>query len=267
MKFIVAAAALFIGCASPAFADLTIKTTQEGKGLLVSGEHKSTTFIRGNKMRTDLVDGDKTVSTIFDIDAQKMFFFDSKKKEYDVWDVAALNGELSKSVDTSKMKASLTPNGQTKQIAGQTATGYTMEMSIPAAMGGGSELNMVVTVTGPMWIVKGAPGSDDYIRLYKAMAEKGFILTDPRAAKASPGQARAMTEVYNQVAAAGGIAYEIEQQIKMGAGGGGGGNPLGGLLARMSTMNMHTTVTGVETGTLSDEMFAPPAGYKANQKK
>ena len=76
-----------------------------------------------------------------------------------------------------------------------------------------------------------------------------------------------MTEMYRQLAEAGGIAYEMEYQMKLGSGGGGGGNPLGGLLARMATVTMHTTVTEVATGALSDDMFAPPAGYKANQKK
>ena len=33
--------------------------------------------------------GDKTQTTIFDLDAQKMYMFESGKKEADVWDMGA----------------------------------------------------------------------------------------------------------------------------------------------------------------------------------
>jgi hypothetical protein len=256
---------LAVCVAMPAYADVTLKQTVTGKGLGVSGETASTTYIKGNKMRSETQVGDRTQTTIFDLDAQKMFIFDSKKKEADVWDMAAFSAELSKSVDTSAMKASLTPNGQTKQIAGQTATGFDLEISMPAAMGGNKDMSMLVTMSGPNWIVKNAPGTADYLQFYKAASEKGWVLSDPRAAKGSPGQARAMTEMYKQLAEAGGIAYETNMQIKMGAAG--GANPLGGLLARMGNMSAATTMQSVETGALADDLFAPPAGYKLNPKK
>jgi hypothetical protein len=259
-------ALLFLSFAAPAAADLTIKQTVNGKGLGISGQSISTTYIKGNRMRGDMVVGDKTQTTVFDLDAQKLYIFDSKKKEADVWDMAAFSAEISKTVDTSAMKASLTPNGQTKQIAGQTATGYDLAVSMPAGMGGNQDMMMLVTMTGPTWIVKNAPGTADYLNFYKAAAEKGWVLSDPRAAKGAPGQARAMTEMYRQFTEAGGIAYETEMQMKMSANGG-GGNPLGGILARMGNMSMATTVQSVETGALADDLFAPPAGYKLNQKK
>jgi len=56
-------------------------------------------------------------------------------------------------------------------------------------------------------------------------------------------------------------------QMKVSSTGGGAGNPLGGLLARMGNMSMATTVQSAETGALTDGLFAPPAGYKLNQKK
>jgi hypothetical protein len=257
---------LVLSLAVPAAADLTLKQTVTGKGLGINGQSNSTTYIKGNKMRSEVQVGDRTQTTIFDLDAQKMFIFDSKKKEADVWDMAAFAGELAKTVDTSAMKASLKPNGQTKQIAGQTATGFDLEISMPATMAGSKDMSMLVTMTGPTWIVKNAPGTADYLRFYKAAAEKGWVLSDPRAAKGSPGQARAMTEMYKQLAEAGGIAYETDMQIKMSASGG-AGNPLGGLLSRMGNMSTAATVQSAETGALADDLFAPPAGYKLNQKK
>ena len=266
MTRVLGLAILVLSLAAPAAADLTLKQMGSGKGLGFSGQTTTTTYIKGNKMRSEAQVGDKTAITIFDLDGQKMYIFDSKKKEADVWDMAAFAGELSKSVDTSAMKTSLKPNGQTKQIAGQTANGFDLEISMPATMAGSKDLSMLVTMTGPTWIVKNAPGTADYLRFYKAAAEKGWVLSDPRAAKGAPGQARAMTEMYRQLAEAGGVPYETDIQIKMSANGG-TGNPLGGILARIGNMSTASTVQSAETGALADDLFAPPAGYKLNQKK
>lgn len=253
---------LALSLAAPAGADVTVKQTSSGKVLGFSGKFPSTTYIKGRKMRSDAIMGDKTQTTIFDVDGQKMYVFDSKKKEADVWEMSAFAAEMSKSVDTSTVKASLKPNSQTKQIGGQAASGYDMEVSMQAGMGGSKDMNMTYTLTGPVWIVKGAPGTADYIQFYKAALEKGWIFSDPRAAKAQPGQARAMAEMYNQIAEAGGIPYETDVQIKMG-----GSGPMGGLLGRLGNATMTSVVDSIETTSLADDLFAPPAGYKLNVKK
>lgn len=256
---------LVLGLAVPAYADVTLKMTTGGKGMGMSAKTAGTTYIKGNKMRSDLQMGDKIQTTIFDLDAQKMFIFESKKKEADVWDMAAFAGELGKSVDAEGIKASIKANGQTKQIALHTAAGYDMEISVPASMGGNKDQQMTVTLAGPVWIVKNAPGSADYNRFYKAAVEKGWIFGDPRAAKGQPGQAKAMAEMHRQLAETGGIAYESDISVKMGMGGGGG--PMGGFLAKLGNISMTTSVDSVETGALSDDLFVPPAGYKLNPKK
>jgi hypothetical protein len=262
MRRILFATVLGVGLTTIASADVTLKQTIGGKGLGLSGTSAGTTYIKGAKMRTDAIIGDKTQSTVFDVDAQKMYIFDSKKKEADVWDMAAFSSELSKSVDVSTAKASLKPNGQTKQIGGQMATGYDMDVSMQSAMAGSKDLNMTVTLQGPVWVVKNAPGSADYNRFFKAAVEKGWIFSDPRAAKGQPGQAKAMAEMYKQLSDTGGIAYETDVQIKMS-----GSGPMAALLSRMGNMSMTTVVDSVETGTVPDDLFAPPAGYKLNPKK
>lgn len=262
MKNTLIAIFLSLAFAVTATADVTVKQTTTGKGLGMSGNAPATTYIKGNKMRSEVQFGDKTHVTIYDLDAQKMYIFDSKKKEADVWDMADFAQELSKKVAASSMKASLKPNGQTKQIAGATATGYDMEVSMQSATGGNQSMMMTVTLQGPVWIVKGAPGAEDYTHFYKAAVEKGWIFGDPRAAKGQPGQAKAMAEMYKQISEIGGIAYESDQQVKMS-----GEGPMAALLAKIGSVSLSSTVTTVETSSLADDLFAPPAGYKLNPKK
>jgi hypothetical protein len=251
----------FLAVATPALADVTIKQTTTGKGLGMSGTTSGTTYIKGAKMRTEMVTGDTTRTTIFDLDAQKMYAFDSKKKEADVYELGAFQAEMAKNVDVSAMKAEITPNGQTKDIGGKSATGYDMAVSVPAAMGGG-EMKFMVNLTGPVWIVKGAPGAADWANFYKQAAEKGFIFGDPRAVKGNPGQAKAMVEMYRKMADLGGIAYETETSIKLE-----GSGPMAGLMAKMGGMTASTTVTDVTAGPLADDLFAVPAGYKLKERK
>jgi hypothetical protein len=257
---------LSITLTASAAADVTLKMTTAGKGMGMAGSSNGTTYIKGHKMRTDLQAGTRTQSTIFDLDAQKMYVFESGRKEADVWDMADFSKQVGSGIDASQLKASVTPNGQTRQIGAQSATGYDMLISMPSAMGGSKDVMMTVTLSGPVWIVKNAPGAAEYAAFYKAAAEKGWIFGDPRAAKGQPGQAKAMAEMYRQFAEIGGIPYESEIQIKMGMDGG-AGNPMAGMLAKMGNMSVQTKVEDVQTGPLADELFAPPAGIKLNPRK
>ena len=247
---------------APSFADVTVKSTGAGKGMGMGGTMTMTTYIKGNKMRTDTVMGDSTRTMIFDVDAQRLYSFDSKKKEADAWDMQAFGASIQSSVDTSGMKASIKPNGQTKQLAGMAANGYDMELSVPATMGGKDGMKMTVLLTGPIWIVKGAPGTAEYLNFYKGAVEKGWIFSDPRGAKGNPGQAKAMAEMYRQLAATGGIPYEQETNFKMS-----GEGPMAAVFAKMGNISMTQTVQSVQTGALAADLFAPPAGYKIKEQK
>src|SRR3954466_11102325 len=94
-------------------ADVTMKSTGTSKVLGMSPDMTSTTYVKGHKMRIDSGDGGNIKSVIFDLDDQKMYSFDSKKKEADVWDMSTIADDMSKVVSTSEIKSSIKPNGQT----------------------------------------------------------------------------------------------------------------------------------------------------------
>lgn len=269
MKTLILSTLLAVGLIHPASADLTLVQTSSGKALGISGTTSSTVYIKGNKMRTDTEVRKRTATVIFDLDEQKMYQFDTRKKQADVWDMQDFASELASSVDLSGMTASITPNGQTREIAGLTATGYDMEISVPTEISGGQEMAMIVTLAGPAWIAADAPGTADYQRFYLAAAEKGWIFTDPRAAKVNPGQARSMSEMYRQFAELGGIPYASEFQISLSSAGGEGGMGgfMGDLVARMGGANASTEVRSVDTSPLTDDLFTVPAGYELRPQK
>lgn len=262
MKPAILVAAVTLALSVPMLGDVTIKQTTTGKGLGAAASGSATTYIKGMKMRSDSEMRGTVMTTIFDVENQKMYIFDSKKKSADVWDMQAFAEEMAKSVQTGEMKASAKPNGEKKEIAGKNASGYDLEISVPATIGGEGGMAMTVKLRGPMWIVKGSPGTRDYANFYKGAAEKGWIFSDPRAAKGSPGQAKAMAEMYRLLAATGGVPYETQMTISVE-----GEGPMAAMMARMGGMSMTSTVQSVDTAALDEALFLPPAGYKLNRKK
>ena len=252
------AAVLAFALSATAHADVTIKSTITGKGLGMSGTTTSVTYIKGLKMRAEATIGDKNVTSIYDVDAQKMYILDEKKKEANVWDMGAFAQELSKSVSPDGARASLTPNGQTKSIGGQNADGYNIDIVVPTNVAGNA---VTIAMTGTSWIAKGAPGSAEYAAFYKGAADKGWIFTDPRAAQGAPGQAKAMAEMYRQFAQIGGLPYESQMDIKAQ-----GEGMVAAMMARMGGMSTTTTTDSVETGPVADDLFVPPADYKLKQR-
>ena len=262
MKSAILVMGVTVALAVPMLGDVTIKQTTSGKGMGVSAAGMTTTYIKGMKMRSEVEAKGTVMTTIFDVENQKMYMFDSKKKSADVWDMQAFSQEMARNVEAGEIEASVKANGKKKDIGDKTATGYDMKISVPAKMGGQSGMAMTVTLQGPMWVVKDAPGTSDYMTFYKGAVEKGWIFSDPRAAKGSPGQAKAMAEMQKQLASTGGVPYETEMSISIT-----GEGPMAAVMARMGGMSMTSTVTSVDTTALDDALFAPPAGYKLVQKK
>jgi hypothetical protein len=263
MKHVMLAGIVSLALAAPLRADVKLTENVGGKGVGMSGSMPVTTYIKGLKLRSDSTNGDTVRTTIFDVENQKMYIFDSKKKEADVWDMADFAKQIG-SADAGTGSSSFKPNGQTKQINGKTATGYDMSIVTPTTLGGDAKngVPMTVTLTGTTWIVKGAPGTPDYAKFYVAAADKGFVFTDPRAAKGQPGQSKARTQMYRQMAATGGVPFETQMNIKMS-----GEGPMASVMARMGNVEMLSNAQSAESVQLSDDMFTPPAGYKLNPKK
>lgn len=261
MKRILLTAGLMLALVAPLSADVTIVQTGSGKGMGFSSKMDTKTYIKGSKMRMDIIDGSTIKSTVFDVDAQKIYVFDNKKKEAEVTDMAKLGAEIDKAVSVENATISVKPNGKTKEIAGRTTNGYDVAMSMPVKLGGEGGAPMTLNMTGETFIAKGAPGTADFIAFYKAATQKGFIFGDPKAAKGSPGPSKAMAEMYEELAKLNGIPYESTMQMK-----GGGDGPMA-FMAKLFNISSVSTVVSIETGALSADMFAPPAGYKLKEMK
>jgi len=130
---------------------------------------------------------------------------------------------------------------------------------VPFSMGG-PEMQMALVMAGPACLSKDAPGYADYVRLYTSVAEKGFILGDPRAAQ-GPGAAMAkgMASFHKTMAAAG-IALDQNMHAELK-----GEGPMAGIMGKMFKLDSGHVVTKIETGDIDAAVFDVPAGYKVKQ--
>ncbi|MET0429872.1 MAG: hypothetical protein ABW026_15420 [Microvirga sp.] len=245
--------------AAPAAADVTVTATTTGKAPVVGDLAGSqTTRIKGNRMRIDSVQGDRSTALILDIDGQRMITIDDKKREATILPTAKLQETLNKT-SPGEIKASVTPTAETRTIAGISCKVHQVSVAVPFSMGG-PEAQMTMVMSGPACLAKDAPGYDDYVRLYSTVAEKGFILGDPRTAQ-GPGaaMARGTVSFYKTMTAAG-IPLDQNMHAEMK-----GEGPMGAMMSKMFKMDVGQVVTKIETGDIDAAAFEVPAGYKVKQ--
>lgn len=247
-------AVIALSMTSMANADITVTSTIGGKAMGRDMSSQSITYIKGTKMRTE------TQGTVMIMDAttRQMIVVNDKKKEAEVFDMAKLQGEIQKAVGTAEPKVSFTATGQKKQVNGVSCDGYTLTITVPITMGNDT---MHLTLSGPTWIAKGAPGTKDYAAFYRAAAQNGLFFGNPQQAKQQGAQLKSTTEMYKAFAAAGGIPYESEMQMKFE-----GTGPMASMMDKIGGVTTTTTVTSVTTGAIPDEKFAVPAGYKTTNR-
>lgn len=244
--------------AAPAAADVTLTATSTGKAMMMDLNGTTVTRIKGNKMRTDTTQGDKSTAIIMDIDGQRMIVLDARKKEAEVTPVAKIQEAMSKA-SSGEVKTKVTPTGQTKTVAGVSCKVHDVSVEVPFTLGG-PEAAMTMVLTGPACLSKEAPGHADYVHLYTAMAEKGFILGNPKGAQ-GPGaaSARGMAS-YQKALAEAGISLEQQMNVTLK-----GEGPMAGMMGKMFKIDAGHTVTKIETGDIAADVFDVPAGYKVKQ--
>jgi Domain of unknown function (DUF4412) len=243
---------------APAWADVTLTSKMTGK--MAGGDGTTQVVkIKGSKMRSDTTrgNGGDMTSTIFDVEAGKMIVLDHKKKEAMVLDTTAIVETMGKGGGSIDVKTDLKPTSEKKQVAGYDCTVYDTNVAVTMSPGEGMNIQMVMT--GPACLSANAPGKAEYEQFYAAAVAKGFFFTDPRAAKAQPGMAKAIAEASKKWAEAG-VPLSSTTTVKFD-----GGGFMTGMMNKMMGGPTTTELTKVETAAIADSEFATPADYKVKK--
>lgn len=258
---LLAAACLVLGLfAAPSAADVKMVTQVETTGMAASSG-ETTVYIKGLKMRSEsMVRGEKMVM-LLDVGNGRMVNLNVKKERAEVFDLQGVQQQMDQFVDSSDLSVSLEPTGATQTVAGTTCNVHDMTMRLKVEMAPGTGMGATMVMDGTSCLVPDAPGAEDYERFYKAMAEKGMFLGDPRAAQGpGAGTQKGMTELYRAMAEKG-MAYHSDLNMSFDA---------SGMMAKMFdrfAVDTETTVTSVSTESLPDSLFEIPAGWKVKNVK
>lgn len=239
--------------ADPASADVTLKSRSSGKGMMGAMSGDATQYVKGTRTRNDQAIAGKQTSTIIDASARQMIVLDHDKKEAVIVDMNTIGESMTKAGLTD-INVSITPTGQTRQVAGTSCAVYDVKVSVPMMANSG----MTMTIAGPQCLAKSAPGYADFAAFFKAASEKGFFL-DPQQAKAQPAAAKAMADMQRKMAELG-VPLATEMNITMG-----GDGPMAEMMKKMGS-TIATEVTAISTAPIPDAMFEVPAGYKITKR-
>ena len=228
--------------ASPARADVTLKSKGSGTGMVGAVSGDMTQYVKGLKIRIDQTTGKgKQTTTIIDVLARQMIVLDHDKKEAD-----SHQHDQRRGVAREEWRHRISPppsrrRTQTRQIAGQTCTVYDLKVAVPMQMGNSA---MKMVMSGPQCLVKNGPGQADFVAFYRAAAEKGIFL-DAAQAKSRPAMAKAMTDMYKQMAELG-VPFATEMNIGIDAGEAGG--PMAEMMKKMNNTIYDRSHIGLDRG-------------------
>ena len=241
-----AVAALALTLAAPASADVTIKskTNMQGMGQTMASE--STIMIADGFMRTDMIFNGMAQTSIIDVKGRRYITLDPRTKTATVTSADAMQQQMDQ-MGAGDMTLDVTPTGETKTIAGMSCSGYAVKVSMPMNMGGQS---MTMTMTGPSWSAKDAPGAEDFSGFMKAASDAGMFLVNP----GQRGQANA-SELMQKMAETG---LPCASDLEMGMAGGG---EMAAMMSQMGKSTMTSETVSVSTDTLDAALFAIPDGY------
>ena len=247
---------LCFAIASPAFADVTLKSKGSATGAAVGAmTGDKIEYVKGAKMRTDQTTGaGRKLTTIVDASTKQLISIDHDKKEAQVMDMKGVADSMS-SIGVENISVSITPTGTTRQIAGKTCDVYDLKIAVPIDM---RQMKMTMAMSGPHCLVKNGPGQADFLAFYKAAVEGGLFF-DPAQAKSQPAVAKTMVEMYKKMSELG-VPYASELTIQMQ-----GEGPMAEMMKKMSN-TISTEVTEVSAALLAASLFEVPDGYKVTKR-
>jgi hypothetical protein len=214
-------------------------------------------YIRGERMRTELAQGEQPAVTLYDLPGGAIVDLDANRKRAQMHDIAARNAKLEKEYPRQRTSISLATTGDTRTLAGSACEEYRFTVKVPINKSG----NVVLTLAGSAWIAKAAPGAGDYSTFVQSADARGLVIWYTSDNLILLAVTRARTELYRAIGATGGIPYLVEMTSGVE-----GTGVLAAMVRKVTAATWTATVTSVLTAPLDDDRFAIPQGWKREKK-
>ncbi len=246
MKRALLVLAVSVITASAAFADVTVVVSVVVSAAQMSADGTMTSYAKGAKFRADTNVSGQSITVLSDAASKQQWMINHGTKEIAPFDPQkALAGMP---VSFGEAKASVKPNGETKEVLGRTCQGFLVEVTMPMTIAGET---IVLKMSGPAWVARDGVGVAEFKAAQKAFSDLGMSTS----MLAQGPSAKALAEV-NKVLGAAGVVMEQQNQMTME-----GTGQMAQMMGQMGGMTMTLRVTAISTDPIPDAKFALPEGY------
>lgn len=241
--------------AVPAHADLAMAGRSTVLAMGMQGIGQEGVWLRHTQIRRDLVDRGKAYSHLYDLDRREITIVDHSQRLAQVYAMADLRAQADARASASDLRLKITPTGRRQALQDWSCAEHRLEAAMPAQIG---DEQVSFELTGAIWLARNTPQQKEVAAFIKAAENPDFFMGIPALAKASPAQARGLSEVVRRLAPLGLLCSADLETRYDGT----------GRLAELSRkMNSRISVQyeRYSTEVLDPGLFAVPAGYRVTR--
>jgi hypothetical protein len=243
---------LLVSWLPQAQADLTLNGRSTVVAMGMQGAGKEKVWLEGSLIRRDMVDRGKAYTNIFDLKAREVTVLDHSLRTATVYSTATLNQQTEASVDSKALKLNLKPTGRTHTLGKWTCVEHSLELSMPAQI---ADEKLSFEMDGTLWLARDVPEQKETAAVLRLMQAPDFFLGIPTLAKASPVQARGISEAIRRIAPMG-LLCSVEVNLKY------EGTGRVAQLSRKLASRIGLTYDDYSTDPIPKDAFLTPPGYR-----
>lgn len=184
-------------CSSLAQADLTLNGRSTVVAMGMQGTGKEKVWLSNTLIRRDMVDRGKAYSNIFDLKAREVTILDHSLRQATVYATGSLKDQTDAWVDSKAIKLEVKPTGRTHILQRWPCVEHTITLAMPAEIGGEK---LSFEMEGTVWLARNVLEQRETVAVLRLMQDPDFFLGIPALAKASPVQARGISEAIRRLA-------------------------------------------------------------------
>ena len=208
-------------------------------------------WIREGLLRRDFIDRGRAYSHVFDLARQRLALIDHGARQVELHSLTSLQNEAGAGTPSGHIKLKLTPTGTTRPLRHWTCEAHQLTASLPTRLG-----NEAATfhLTGTVWIARHPPEQAAVKKWVEMSQKKDFFLGVPAAVKATPAQARMLSDLVRELAPRGlPCGGELDARHE-------GTGPLAALAGRIPA-RLTLTLHDFSDAPLSPDLFDVPSAY------
>ena len=254
---LVVALLLLVGQPASVWADLIIteKTVLKMGDRNVEGVRS--TYIKGARMRIEMVQDGRSAATLYDLPSGAIVEFDTQKRQANVRDLAARTALLQKEYPSERATTTVVATGETKTVAGVSCGESTYAVAVPLTRDG----KTILTMNGSVCLAQDAAGADAYQSFAQAAYEQQLVMGYASDNVILLAITRAQTELYRALAGKRGIPLHLDMTIGVE-----GTGMIASVVRKAAAGTRASTVTRIEDAPLDDGRFAIPSDWKRETK-